>query len=578
MAPKPKFLLFHGTFIDLPLLSPSPSPSTQQKQKHKHKLRIRHGALWVSSSTGRIEGCDWGVSSEADLQFLLHRKGWSESSKNGEVEVVRADEGRNEFFFPGFIDTHIHAPQYPNSGLFGSSTLLDWLERYTFPLESSMSDLTVARKAYSIVISRTLSNGTTYASYFATIHVDATNLLADLVHERGQRALIGRVCMDNPHFCPGYYIDESAEHSTAKTKETIEHIHDLDPEGKLVKPIVTPRFVPTCTTTSLTSLGKLATSYNPPLHIQTHISENLNEVSLVRDLFPGDDTPTYASVYDKFNLLTPRMILAHAVHLSVSEQELIAERNAKVSHCPASNSALGSGLAPVRALLEKGITVGLGTDVSGGYSPSILEAARQACLVSRLLRHAKSPESLEEGSTTIAAPKSSSSSEDGELVEHEKDGKDKKKKDGYEVLSIEESLYLATRGGASVVDMAQDLGGFEVGMLFDAQLIRLDREVSLEQPGKGSGPVDVFGWESWVEKVHKWVWTGDDRNVRRVWVGGRVVHELPDYEKREVRGKGLLGFGFGSDVVGKDLVRLAAGSLGVAALGVVLGRRLGGVR
>ncbi|KAL4965310.1 chlorohydrolase family protein [Aspergillus stella-maris] len=556
----PKVLLCHGTFIDLP----------QTKTGSKHELRIRHGALWVSPVTGRIEGVDWGVSSDADLKFLLHRKGW----KNGDVEIVRADEGGNEFFFPGFIDTHIHAPQYPNSGLFGSSTLLDWLERYTFPLESSMSNLDTARKAYSTVISRTLSHGTTYASYFATIHVDATNLLADLAFEKGQRALVGRVCMDNPHFCPEYYIDESEEGlgSTMKTEETISHIHKIDPEGRLVKPIVTPRFVPTCTPASLTSLGELASRYDPPLHIQTHISENLNEVSLVRDLFPGDDTPTYASVYDKFSLLTPRTILAHAVHLTPSEQDLIASRDSKISHCPASNSALGSGLAPVRALLEKGITVGLGTDVSGGYSPSILESVRQACLVSRLLRHAKKAPETKEGSTALAAPKSSSSSESGELVERESETGEKKRKEGYEVLPVEESLYLATRGGAAVVDMPADLGGFEAGMFFDAQLVRLDPPVSLslEEPGEGKGdsPVDIFGWESWVEKVHKWVWTGDDRNVRSVWVGGRLVHRIEDRTEPSVFGLGIGSF------VRKDWVKVVAGSIGVAALGVVLGRRV----
>ncbi|KAL4954275.1 hypothetical protein BDW69DRAFT_142383 [Aspergillus filifer] len=561
-----KVLLFHGTFIDLP----------PAKTGSKHELRVRHGALWVSPVTGRIEGFDWGVSSDADLKFLFHRKGWTVK----DVGVVRADEGGNEFFFPGFIDTHIHAPQYPNSGLFGSSTLLDWLERYTFPLESSMSNLNTARKAYSTVISRTLSHGTTYASYFATIHVDATNLLADLAFEKGQRALVGRVCMDNPNFCPDYYIDgsEEGQGSTRKTEETISHIHKIDPEGTLVKPIVTPRFVPTCTPASLTSLGVLASRYDPPLHIQTHISENLNEVSLVRGLFPGDDTPTYASVYDKFSLLTKRTILAHAVHLTPSEQDLIASRQSKISHCPASNSALGSGLAPVRALLEKGITVGLGTDVSGGYSPSILEAVRQACLVSRLLRHAKKSVGSEEGSTVLAAPKSSSSSESGELVDHEPESGNvsKKKKEGYEVLSVEESLYLATRGGAAVVDMPKDLGAFEVGMFFDTQLIRLDAPVSLssEEIVEGSSPVDVFGWESWVEKVHKWVWTGDDRNVRCVWVGGRLVHELNNKgpSSSSAFGSGL-GVGIGSWLQ-KDSVRLVVGSIGVAALGVILGRRV----
>lgn len=384
-------------------------------------------------------------------------------------------------------DTHIHASQYPNAGVFGSSTLLDWLETYTFPLESSYGEEQKAQTIYSKVISRTLSHGTTTAAYYATIHVPATNLLASLCYQRGQRAFIGRVCMDNPSFCPDYYRDASPEESISATEETIAYIRKLDPKGSLVAPIVTPRFPPTCSPAALTALGKLAASYNPPLHIQTHISENKNEVSLVHELFP--DSHSYADVYDSHGLLTPRTILGHAVHLTPEERTLIQSRQAKIAHCPASNSALGSGHCPVRTLLDDGITVGLGTDVSGGYSPSILESTRQACLVSRLI-----------------SSQSSSSS-------------------GRENLSIEEALYLATRGGARVVDMADQIGGFDEGMLWDAQLIELGGTVENDQDEEeDTGNVDVFGWESWEEKIAKWAWNGDDRNVKKVWVNGRLVH------------------------------------------------------
>lgn len=320
--------------------------------------------------------------------------------------------------------------------------------------------------------------------------------------------------MDNPDFCPEYYKDASAEDSILATKSSIDYIHRLDPRGHLIKPILTPRFAPTCSRHALSSLGKLAAAFNPPLHIQTHISENTNEVALVQSLFP--EASSYAAVYDKAGLLTNRTILAHAVHLTPGERVLIRERQAKISHCPASNSALGSGIAPVRVMLDEGLSVGLGTDVSGGYSPSILEAARQACLVSRLLGH-----------TTAHA--------EGESQRGNGSGGT-----GREKLSVEESLYLATRGGAAVVDMADELGGFEEGMLWDAQLIELGGVPELSGNPLGgesdsvgrslvkSGPVgnvDLFGGESWEEKIQKWVWSGDDRNVRAVWVGGRLVHE-----------------------------------------------------
>lgn len=489
----PTYIVFIGTFVHLPRSTPT-------------ALAIRQGALWVSTADGRIKGTDWTIITDRDLRVLLKEKGWIPEDapryKSGtRVSIVRAREEQNEFFFPGFIDTHIHAPQYPNNGLFGSTTLLDWLKQYTFPMEasfgSSLPSIPSPRafRVYNQVVSRTLANGTTFASYFATIHVSATNLLATLCQKRGQRALIGRVCMDNPDFSPDYYIDPSTEDSITLNKEVISYIQSIDPKGTMIKPVITPRFALTCTPTAMRGLADLAASYSPPLHLQTHISENTQEIHDVHCQFP--DAASYADVYDAYGLLTPRTILAHGVHLSPDEQDLIHDRGAKISHCPASNSALGSGICPVRKLLNKGITVGLGTDISGGYSPSILEAVRQACLVSRLLRHVGAPEG-----------------DEGRKL----------------VLSVEEALYLATRGGAAVVNMEDDIGGFDIGMLWDAQMIHLGRFLPACRYDNGESRVDVFGWEEWGEKVHKWVWSGDDRNVKGVWVGGKLVYGRNDVE------------------------------------------------
>lgn len=339
-----------------------------------------------------------------------------------------------------------------------------------------------ARAVYNRVVARTLAQGTTTASYFATIHVDATNLLADIAFDRGQRAYIGRVCMDRPEMCPDYYRDESTEASIANTKASIEYCRQLDPSGELLAHIVTPRFAPSCLEESLKQLGALAKDED--LRVQTHISENLNEVKLVKELFP--ERKSYTDVYDHAGLLTGKTILAHAVHLSREEMETVRQRKSKISHCPASNSALGSGFCQVREMLDLGIEVGLGTDVSGGYSPSILDAVRNACIVSRHVGFLKGGDSRYN-------------------------------------LVVAEGLWLATVGGAKVVSMEGRLGGFEEGMLWDVQEIVLG-DVDEQGLGKDSG-VDVFGWESWENRVAKWVWNGDDRNVKRVWVGGRMVHE-----------------------------------------------------
>lgn len=284
---------------------------------------------------------------------------------------------------------------------------------------------------------------------------------------------------------PEYYRDESTEAAIAAEKEVIQHIEAMKNQGdELVHPVLTPRFAPSCTSETLRELGDLARDTGA--RVQTHISENIGEVQMVKELFPP--SKSYAHVYDEAGLLGPRTILAHAVHLSEEEVDLIRRRRSCISHCAASNTALTSGCAKVRSLLDAGITVGLGTDVSGGYSPSMLEAVRQSMLVSRCVAMS---------------------------------GDDRAK------LSLEEALYLATRGGAKVLGLDGTIGGFEVGKHWDAQLVGLGRGVSDHGGGmeaENGGRVDIWGWESDEDKLAKWVWNGDDRNTRAVWVKGRLVH------------------------------------------------------
>lgn len=460
--------IYFGRFIDTPTAD---------------GVRVRVGAVLVDRNDGYglIENEVWGLERMLEVHEKLG------VSKNINIVTCPPDG----FFFPGFVDTHIHAPQYPNCGIFGKSTLLEWLTTYTFPLESSLGSenspmyqdsgspgrlvdpLARARQVYERVISRTLSYGTTTASYFATIHVPATKLLADLAFRIGQRAYIGHVCMDHPDTCPAYYRDGGPDESLANTIANIEHCRQLDPSGELVAPIITPRFAPSCQTETLSRLGELA--QKKLLRIQTHLSENLDELKLVRNMFP--DRSSYTDVYDHYGLLTDRTILAHGIHLSDEELAVIHARGSKISHCPASNTAIGSGLCPVRRLLDQGIDVGLGSDISGGYSCSILEAVRQCCLVSRQLGYLHGQDSRWN-------------------------------------IGVAESLWLGTVGGAKCTGLGEKAGVFEVGVLWDVQEIQLSQ-----------GPVDLFGWESWEERVDKWVWNGDDRNVKRVWVGGRLVHE-----------------------------------------------------
>ncbi|QIW95149.1 hypothetical protein AMS68_000667 [Peltaster fructicola] len=424
-----------------------------------------------------IEDGVLGVDEHGKIAFI--ERSATTNVRDGWKDARQVKAKRNAFFFPGFIDTHIHASQYPNAGVFGKSTLLDWLNTYTFPLESSFKDLDVASRIYNRVVARTLSHGTTTACYYATIHVPATNLLADICQTRGQRAFVGRVCMDR--LSPDYYRDESVECTVSDTQACINHVQKIDPQHELITPIITPRFAPSCSDDALKALGDLHRTTGLPC--QTHISENVSECKLVKELFSSHDH--YTDVYDQAGLLTSKTILAHAIHLSQDERDLIQKRDAKLSHCPASNTALTSGRAKVRELLNLGITIGLGTDVSGGYTSSMLSEAREAVFNSR----------------HVAMD----------------DGVDAK-------LSVEEALYLATRGGAKVVSLEDRIGGFEVGKDWDAQLVELG-EVTDQELDQDAGLVEIFGDESWDDKLAKWVYTGDDRNTAAVWVKGRLVHQ-----------------------------------------------------
>ena len=457
------------------------------------RIRLNHAmAVLASGEIGFIhalDAVDAGVDILGDAQKGELREQLSSIAvakgfalQNTQIIDLRSTASRSRFLFPGFIDTHTHAPQYPNTGLFGRSTLLDWLETYTFPMESSFSDIERAKLVYPRVVDRMLSNGTTCAAYHATIHVEATNYLVDVCKARGQRALVGRVCMDR--MAPEHYRDESTEAAVRKSKSCIEHARKVDPEGALVRPVVTPRFAPSCKEETLLAMGELAG--REQTWIQTHMSENPKEIELVHELFPH--AKDYASVYDENKLLTDKTILAHVIHFSEDELQLLRRRGAKVNHCPASNTCLASGVCPVRRLLKAGVEVSLGTDMSGGYSPSILEMARQAMSVSRHI-----------------------------AMSGEEEAK----------LSVEEALYLATMGGAKSVGLEEVVGTFDESKHFDAVCVGLDNvtlDTTSHDVANGPlGPADIFAWQNWNEKITKWLYCGDDRNVERVWVKGKQV-------------------------------------------------------
>ncbi|GME98827.1 unnamed protein product [Ambrosiozyma monospora] len=293
-----KFTCYYGTFVHTPTLG---------------KLEVFHNCAVGVDPEGTIQF----IEDECDdpLEFTLQFTG---SKSSAEIEIVDISDSDRKFFFPGFIDTHIHAPQFPNNGIFGDSTLLEWLEIYTFPLESSFESLTVAKEIYSKCIQRTLSSGTTTASYYATIHTNASKLLADLALKMGQRAFIGKVCMNQNS--PDNYI-ETFEECKSSQMEVLKHLENRDPKAEFVAPVITPRFAGSCTDELLKWLGQLRKSKD--YHCQTHLDENHKEIEWITGLFP--QYKNYTDIYKQTNLLGHKTTLAHCIHLLDEEKDMLSD-------------------------------------------------------------------------------------------------------------------------------------------------------------------------------------------------------------------------------------------------------------
>ncbi|KAF0546615.1 guanine deaminase [Gigaspora margarita] len=436
------------------------------------ELEFIHNALLGVNNQGKIVFLERNVSNEQTLRDII--KKWETT----EDKVVRLTN--RQFLLPGFVDTHTHASQYPNAGIGMDLPLLDWLKKYTFPLEQSYSSLNFAEKIYPIVVNHLLSCGTTTAVYFATIHLEASEFLAKIVQLKGQRGFIGKVNMDrkDPEISETY--GETTESSVKNTEKFVEYVlnlkHESTDKSCLVTPIITPRFAISCSSELLNSLGEIAKKYNIP--IQSHLSENTEEIATVSKLFPHLEN--YTSVYDHHNLLNHRTIMAHGVHLSPQERKLLKERNVGISHCPNSNFTLCSGVCNVRQLLDEGIKVGLGTDISGGFSKSILDSIRNASIASR---------------TIYMSSKTS-----------DKD---------FPPLTLSELTYLATMGGAQLVNLENVIGNFTVGKEFDALLI---------DPEAEGAPIHIVDELDTIHRIfEKFMFLGDERNIKSVFVKGCKV-------------------------------------------------------
>ena len=384
----------------------------------------------------------------------------------------------SERLLPGLIDTHIHAPQWPQLGTGLDLPLEEWLFAYTFPLEARYADETFADRVWRHMVPTLLSHGTTTATYFSSIHEGATRRLAEVCGELGQRAFIGRVAMDHPQGTPDWYRDESVRAGVEASARSINDVLRMGGDISRVRPIITPRFVPACTDDMLRALGDLATSSGQI--VQTHCSESDWAHSYVLERFGRTDT----DVLDGFGLLRESTVLAHADHLTDTDMVRVRDRRAGVAHCPLSNSYFANAVFPLRRALERGVRVGLGSDVAGGPTAGLLPQCSHAVTVSRMLEDGVDP--------------GRSASERGVADSR---------------VDTVTAFHVATAGGAALLGIP--VGSFEVGYKFDAF------SVDVETPGSALRRWDEVDTEE--RLFEKIVRVAGANDITHVWVDGRRV-------------------------------------------------------
>lgn len=367
----------------------------------------------------------------------------------------------DHIIIPGLVDLHVHAPQYSFRGLGMDLELIDWLNTHTFVEEAKYADAKYADRAYDIFVEDLRNSATTRACIFGTIHTEATLLLMKKLEAAGIKAYVGKINMDRNS--PEELCEESAEKSAADTEKWLRECEGFEN----VKAILTPRFTPSCTDELLEKLSALQKKYNLP--VQSHLSENLGEIGWVKELCPG--TRFYGESYDRYGLFgkTCPTVMAHCVHSGEEEMEMMRKQNVFVAHCPESNANLASGAAPVKIYLEKGMKVGLGTDIAAGSSLSLFKAMALAIQCSKLRWR------LQDQS---AAP-----------------------------LTVEEVFYLATKGGG---EFFGNVGSFEDGYEFDAVVlddstIRHPRRLSVK------------------ERLERLIYLAEDRHIIAKFVNGEEL-------------------------------------------------------
>ncbi|MDN4066576.1 guanine deaminase [Paenibacillus vini] len=442
---------------------------TAFSSKSPKEIQVLKDHLFCINTEGMIERII--APQNPDFQPLL-------DAYQGTDSFQRLAEG--QYLLPGFIDLHVHAPQWAQSGTALDIPLYDWLNTYTFPLESKFSDLEFAKKVYEDVVSTLLANGTTTALYFATVHKEASILLAEICASKGQRGLVGKVVMDDPAQNPEYYRDADTSSALADTEEFILAVQALAKSAKQgVYPVVTPRFIPSCTDEGLRGLGELAAKYDT--YVQSHCSESDWAHGYVQERFQKND----AFALHDFGLLRDKSVMAHCNFLDDEDVQLFAETGTAIAHCPVSNAYFANSVIPVAHFHAKGVEIGLGSDISGGFSPSLFDNIRQAVISSRMLEDGVNP-SLPAKERGVPGSR----------------------------ITIHEAFYLATAGGGESLSLP--IGRIEENYAWDVQII--DTKIP-------TAKLPIFDENEDLHDVfQKMMYLVRPENILEVWVQGERVH------------------------------------------------------
>ena len=404
-------------------------------------------------------------------RFEVYENGYI-AVENGKVTGVSKDlpeldsEGAevidfgDKLLIPAMNDMHVHAPQVHNQGVAMDLELLPWLQNYTFPEESKYADVEYAERMYRRFLHTQWLFGTMRSVVFGTVHTESTRKLMKLYQEAGMGAMVGKVAMNRN--CPDA-LCEGVEAAVEGNEQIIAEFGDAD---GLVRPIITPRFVPSCTPELLKACGELAAKYQLP--VQSHLSENTSEIAWVQDL--EKESASYGDAYYRYGLFgqTPT-IMAHCVWTSGSELELMKRNKVMVAHCPTSNFNLSSGMAPLRTFLDEGLPIGLGSDISGGHDLNMFRMLVYAIQVSKM--HYQ--------------------------LDHDK-----------AFLTLSEVFWIATKSAGSFFGK---VGSFEPGYEFDALVI----DDSVLYPAE----------YSLQHRLERFIYLGDDRQIVHRFCRGQEIEE-----------------------------------------------------